>query len=311
MLMQLLVKQITHEARDIVSLWLAAPGGGILPDWEPGAHIDVLRPDGTSGQYSLCAPPGSAMWRIGVLFRPGGRGGARHLHHGVRVGDLLTVEGPRNQFPIKDAAGYLFIAGGIGITPILPMLHKAKAGGRPWHLSYGGRSRETMAYIEEIASLGGSVDLVPEDERGLLQIGPLVDRYARANAVYCCGPEPMIAAVEAAMAGRSLPPPQTERFQPRAVQGGAQRSAFRVRLARRNVSLVVGADESILEALERSAIPVPSSCREGTCGACETRVLAGEIEHLDAILGAQERQEGKTMMICCSRARSPDLLLDL
>lgn len=289
-----------HEAAEgVVVLTLRAADGGALPGWSPGAHVDLLLPAGPR-QYSLCGEPADVgVWRIGVLREPGGRGGSAHVHDTLHVGASVRVRGPRNLFPLLPAPRYLFIAGGIGITPILPML---AAAGSDWELVYGGRSRATMAFLDELAD--PRVTVAPEDETGLLDLDGLLGVPRPDTLVYCCGPEPLLAAVE-----ERCPAARVERFTPKPVTGVT--TSFEVELARTGVTLTVPADRSVLDVAEDAGVTVLSSCAEGTCGTCETPVLAGDIDHRDSVLTDEEREEGDCMMICVSRATSPRLVLDL
>ncbi|MET8851256.1 PDR/VanB family oxidoreductase [Amycolatopsis sp. NPDC004625] len=304
MTLELLVAGREEAADDVVRLTLRAPGGGVLPPWEPGAHVDLVLP-GFVRQYSLCGDPADATtYVVAVLREPGGRGGSAYVHS-LRVGDRVEVAGPRNHFPLVDAGGYLFIAGGIGITPILPMLDAVARSGRPWQLVYGGRTRSSMAFTTGLARHGDRVSFRPQDEHGLLDLPALLTSAGPGTAVYCCGPEPLLAAVEA-LGPADL---HVERFTAQPDDG--PRTAFEVELAGSGRVLPVPADRSILEVVEAAGLSVLSSCREGTCGTCETGVLGGEPDHRDAVLTAQERAENEVMMLCVSRSCSPRLVLDL
>jgi ferredoxin-NADP reductase len=274
-------------ADGVVSLTFA---GASLPSWTPGAHIDVeLRP-GLVRQYSLCGSP--AEWRVAVLREPAGRGGSAYAHDVLAVGDRLRVSEPRNTFPLVPASRYLFIAGGIGITPLLPMIAAVAAQGADWQLRYGGRTSASMAFLPELAQYGDRVRARP----GLLDLSDL------DGEVYCCGPEPLLAAVEARCATAHM-----ERFTPRPVSG----DSFEVELARSGRVVPVPGDRSILSALLDAGVELLSSCQEGTCGTCETDVLAGTPEHHDSLLTDEERAAGETMMICVSRSAGGRLVLDL
>ncbi|HVV12562.1 PDR/VanB family oxidoreductase [Amycolatopsis sp.] len=290
----------TILAEDVVAIELTGAG---LPSWAPGAHVDVEVRPGLVRQYSLCGDPGARdRWRIAVLREESGRGGSLHLHDTVTEGMTLNVGEPRNNFPLKPSPEYVFVAGGIGITPLLPMLRAADAAGARWRLYYGGRRRSRMAFLDELAGYGDRVHVLPEDEQGLL---PLREIFAAGTApVYCCGPEPLLAAAE-----RVCPPDRlrVERFHARDQTGPT--TGFVVSVSGRTID--VGPGESLLDALDAAGIPMPSSCREGTCGSCETAVLAGEVDHRDSVLSEQERADGRTMMVCVSRARSGRLVLDL
>ncbi|GGV42116.1 ferredoxin [Actinomadura cremea] len=298
---EVVVAERTDLADGIVGLTLRAVDGGALPSWSPGAHIDVVLDADVVRQYSLCGDPGDGTWRLGVLKE--GPGSAI-VHERVRPGDRLRTRGPRNTFALEDAPRYLFLAGGIGITPLLPMAAAADAAGADWRLLYGGRRLSAMAFLDELSRYGDRVEVRPQDAFGPLDLDVL-DAVEPGTLVYCCGPEPMIAAVERRAPG----PVRTERFAARPDTG--PREAFEVELALSGRTVEVPAGCSILEAVERAGVDVLSSCREGTCGTCETPVLAGEPDHRDSVLTADERAEGGFMMICVSRSRGPRLVLEL
>lgn len=315
---QLLVRQVRLEAAGVVSLTLADPDGGELPPWSPGAHIDLRLPSGTVRQYSLCGPPDDPYtYTVAVLREERGRGGSVEVHDSALVGRTLQVRGPRNHFALVDAPHYLFLAGGIGVTPILAMVRAVVAAGASWELHYGGRSRATMAFTAELTDLGaGRTHLAPQDEDGLLAVDDLVAAAPDRTAVYCCGPEGMVAAVTRACAGR----PQAlhvERFgappgAPPVTAGPAEGAAgFTVELRRSGLTLEVPPDRTLLDVVRDVAPDVGFSCEEGYCGSCETRVLAGVPEHHDTVLSDEERKRGDTMMICVGRSASELLALDL
>jgi ferredoxin-NADP reductase len=292
---------------------LARPDGTLLPGWEPGAHIDLLLGPGLVRQYSLCGDPAStSWWRIAVQREDAGRGGSVLVHERLNVGTSVVVRGPRNAFPLRPAPRYLFIAGGIGITPILPMLAAAQASGSPWQLVYGGRTGPSMAFAAELtARYPGRVTLVPQDEAGLLNLDTLLGQPVTGTHVYCCGPEPLIAAVESRCAAWPAGLLHVERFVPRKREACAGPASFEVILARSRLTLVVPPDASILTTVERAGVTVLSSCTEGTCGTCETTVLAGIPEHRDSVLSEAEQASCDVMMICVSRSLTPGLVLDL
>lgn len=301
-----------HVAADgVLSLTLADPAGRDLPGWTPGAHIDLVLPDlGLTRQYSLCGSPDDrSEWRIGVLRQPDGRGGSRHVHDALPVGARVEVRGPRNNFELLPAERYLFIAGGIGITPILPMIHAVAAAGRPWELLYGGRTRRSMAFLGDLARHGDKVRVFPRDEAGPLPLASALGDRGPGLLVYCCGPESLLAAVEARCAGWPAGILRTERFAVRREPPGQE--GFEVELRRSERTLRVPPDRSILEVVEAAGVTPLFACREGVCGTCETRVLGGVPDHRDALLTEQERTAGESLMICVSRARSARLVLDL
>jgi ferredoxin-NADP reductase len=305
-----IVDEATPLADGVLGLTLRAAGGGQLPAWAPGAHIDLILRPGLVRQYSLCGDPADRdRWRLAVLREPAGRGGSEHVHERLTPGTKLTADGPRNHFELLPAQEYIFIAGGIGITPILPMLGAAAARGVRWRLLYGGRQRSSMAFLDHLAGHGDRVAVRPQDEAGLLDLSVL-DAPRPGTLVYCCGPEPLLAAVEqrcAAWPGGSL---RTERFTARPVDTGADHD-FQVVLRNSGRTVDVPAGISILKAVEQAGITVLSSCQEGTCGTCETGVLEGEPDHRDAVLTDEERQAADVMMICVSRCRGERLVLDL
>ena len=312
-LRELRVESVRAAAEGVAEIVLRAPDGGSLPAWEPGAHVDLALPNGLVRQYSLCGDPRDAgRWRIAVLRERDSRGGSAWLHDELRAGATLPVSAPRNHFPLVDAEEYLFVAGGIGITPLLPMAAEVARRGLPWRLAYGGRTAATMAFAEELcAAHGDAVALTCDDRDGPLDLDALLGTPRDGVAVYCCGPEGLLAAVEARCAAWPAGALHVERFSPREGALDGARSGFEVELAASGITLSVSPDETIAEALEAAGIDVPTSCREGTCGTCETFVLDGEIDHRDSFLTEQERADGELMMVCCSRAAGPRLVLDL
>ncbi|GAA3716364.1 PDR/VanB family oxidoreductase [Streptomyces tremellae] len=306
------VTGIATEADGVVSVRLAAADGGPLPAWEPGAHIDLLLSPGMERQYSLCGDPeDTGGWRVAVLREPESRGGSQYVHEKLTVGDHLTCRGPRNNFPLVEAGAYLFIAGGIGITPLLPMAAACEAAGRPWRLVYGGRTAASMAFTGHLAGYGPRVELWPQDTRGLIDLGTLLAEARDDTAVYCCGPRPLLDAVQGACAHWPEGALHVERFRPRAGALDGRNTPFQVVLEESGLELTVPADRSVVDVLEEAGVRVPTSCREGTCGTCETVVLEGTPDHRDSFLTPQEKDSGEVMMVCCSRALGDVLVLDL
>jgi ferredoxin-NADP reductase len=302
-----------HALADgVLGLTLAHPDGDPLPDWEPGAHVDlVLRPD-LVRQYSLCGDPADRrQWRIAVLREPAGRGGSAYVHDRLAVGERVTVAGPRNRFPLQRAPRYLFIAGGIGITPILPMLAAAERAGARWRLVYGGRRLASMAFRADLAGYGARVTTWPQDHCGLLDLDSLLGTPEPETLVYCCGPEPLLAAVEQRCRAWPAGALHVERFAAAPALSPSADTGFEVELRATGRTLTVAPGSSILHAVEQAGVAVLSSCREGTCGTCETDVLAGVPDHRDCVLTAAERAAGDVMMICVSRSLTPRLVLDL
>ncbi|MFE2437852.1 PDR/VanB family oxidoreductase [Streptomyces sp. NPDC059409] len=294
----------------MLALTLRHPLGEPLPAWEPGAHVDVVLGPGLERQYSLCGDPADrTRWRIAVLRETDGRGGSAHVHEKVRTGDKLPVRGPRNNFRLERAPRYRFVAGGIGITPILPMLAAAEEAGAEWSLLYGGRTRAGLAFTRELGRYGDRVTIVPEDESGLLDLAPVLDDLPADTLVYCCGPGPLLDAVEARCPAGRL---RVERFRPKeaAVDAPAEEE-FEVVLARSGRTVAVPPGVSVLDAVREAGVEVLYSCTEGTCGTCETEVVEGEPDHRDSVLTEEERAAGETMLVCVSRCRGRRLVLDL
>lgn len=299
-------------ALDVVELELRAVDGGNLPEWQPGAHIDVAAGAGIVRQYSLCGDPGDrTSYRIAVLRRPRGRGGSVWLHERLHEGDQLTVSRPRNHFPLEPGPRYLFLAGGIGITPLLPMIRRVSGEGADWSLHYGGRTRASMAYAEELRAVGASrVRLVPFDESGLIDLDSVFGDVAPETSLYCCGPEPLIAAAEQECARRGMRL-RTERFSPKEPDSSKVDSPFTVRIASTGMELTVPAGRSIVDTLTRAGVDVLTSCEEGTCGTCETAVLDGRPDHRDSVLTEEEQSAGDRILPCVSRSLTRQLVLDL
>ncbi len=311
--LELVVHARGWAAQGVLLLDLRDPAGAGLPRWTPGAHIDLLLPGDVVRQYSLCGDPAErALWRIAVLREPAGRGGSALVHDRLVPGTAVTVRGPRNHFPLQPAARYLFIAGGIGITPLLPMIAAADAAGAQWSLLYGGRTAASMAFARELgATHGDRVTLCPQDEHGLLDLESALAEATPDTLVYCCGPAPLLDAVERRCAGRPPGTLRVERFTPKDAGDPVLTGSFEIELAVSGLTRTVPPDRSILDVLEEAGVQVLTSCREGTCGTCETGVLAGAVDHRDSLLTPEEKEEGDTMLICVSRAACPKLVLDL
>ncbi|WP_326951130.1 PDR/VanB family oxidoreductase [Amycolatopsis sp. NBC_01307] len=292
-----ILDRVERLADDVVSLVLQGDEGPLEP-WEPGAHVDLALPNWLTRQYSLCGDPGDlTSYRIAVRHDPLSRGGSEYVHRYLRPGRTLEVSVPRNHFPLEPAPEYLFLAGGIGITPMVPMLQAAVASGASATLVYAGRSLATMPFASELlAEYGDRVRLFPTTERGR----PDFAAFSPRAEVYCCGPASMLAAAEAV-----FPRVHAERFQPTRRVFGPD-TAFEVVCARSGGTIQVPPDESLLDALTHAGRPVPSGCREGVCGSCELKVVDGEPEHRDDIGAPPGR-----MYACVSRALSPRLVLDV
>jgi ferredoxin-NADP reductase len=300
------------QADDVVTVTLVDPEGRRLPDWDPGSHIDLVLSNGLSRQYSLCGDRWDAYsYRIGVLREPASRGGSSYVHEQLEPGDLVGVSAPRNNFPLVPSPRYLFVAGGIGITPILPMVHQADLLGADWQLLYGGRERASMAFLDQLGGYGDRVRIHPQDELGLLPLKEYIGEPRADVRIYCCGPGPLLGALEAVCGHWPRYALRTERFVAAEHGPAVHEGPFKVELARTGTVVTVTPDVSVLDAVHAVGIEVLSSCRQGTCGTCETTVLAGLPDHRDSLLDDDDRAAGDCMYICVSRSCTDRLVLDL
>lgn len=299
------------EAEGVVSLSLRSVDGDPLPPWTPGAHVDVVLDCGSIRQYSLCGSVDDPeRWRLGVLREPNSRGGSRKIHEDVEPGTVLTVCGPRNNFALQPAKQYLFVAGGIGITPILPMLRHVAEQGIPWKLLYGGRSRSSMAFVEEILALeNGEAILRPQDEYGLLDLKRYLDPPVPGTKVYSCGPTPLLEAVTEECKSWPTGSLHIERFV--ASTRNSSEDPFEVELARSGRRITIPKYESMLDVLEQEGLEITNSCRAGICGTCLTGVLGGIPEHNDDVLSDEDRASNKVILPCVSRSKTDRLIIDL
>lgn len=316
--LELVLESVVGETADVLVLELRRPDAGALPAWAPGAHLDIVLPSGKIRQYSLCGDVADASrYRVAVLREAAGRGGSEEIHAVAKAGLTIRGRGPRNHFALVDAPRYLFVAGGIGITPMLPMIRQAESAGRPWRLVYGGRTRRSMGFLNEIATrTGGTVTLLPQDEMGLPDLHALLSEAEPDAAIYGCGPAGMLKALKEAAAqhGRASALHLESFSAPDDVvppAGGAGDTPFEVELRKSGVVLQVPADRSLADVLQDAGIDVPFSCQEGYCGTCETRVLEGVPDHRDTILTEDEKAAGNIMMVCCGRSLTPRLVLEL
>ncbi|MGW0182112.1 PDR/VanB family oxidoreductase [Nocardia sp. NPDC003345] len=308
------VQQKTWEADGVVSVTLTDPAGAELPTWEPGAHLALHLPNGLVREYSLCSDPADrSRYTVAVLRTPDSRGGSAWVHDTLQVGGLLEVEGPRRNFALETAARHILVAGGIGITPILSMVRDLHRDGADWTLLYTGRSRSTLAFLDEIGALPADRVTIHADDEAAGRYPDLAGLLAGVEAgavAYCCGPESLMTAVRDA-----LPDPgqlRIERFKaPEPVATTGADTAFDVILAGSGRRIPVAPEVSVLSALQNAGVPVESSCTEGICGTCEVGVVKGDIEHRDFLLSPEEQETGGTMFVCVSRCRSAELVLDL
>ncbi|MEW9580465.1 cytochrome P450/oxidoreductase [Paraburkholderia sp. DGU8] len=308
------VTSASYVGADVVRIKLASPDGRPLPRWTPGSHIDVECGDtGISRQYSLCGDPDDkGVFELAVLREPHGRGGSEWLHDNVKAGALLRIRGPRNHFRLDETAmKVVLIAGGIGITPISAMARRAKAVGLDYELHFSGRTRVSMALLDELSALHGDrmrVYVSDEGTRNDFDSLQIVD----GTQVYACGPARMLEALQRASAAWPDDSLKVEHFESTiGTLDPGKEQAFEVELKDSGLVLTVSADQTLLAALRKANVDVQSDCEEGLCGSCEVRVLAGEVDHRDVVLTRGERQSNTRMMTCCSRAKGKKLVLEL
>jgi ferredoxin-NADP reductase len=308
-------RQVVAHDQDVVALTLTAVDGRPLPRWHPGAHLDLQLPSGRLRQYSLCGDPGdTGTYRIAVRRIVDGGGGSIEVHDELCAGSAVNTHGPRNAFPLtvpgygSPSKEFRFIAGGIGITPILPMLALAERLGVDWSMMYAGRSRDSLPFISEVSRFGDRIEIRTDDVSGVPTAADLLGDCPDGTTVYACGPAPMLTAVRAALVGRDEVELHFERFAAPPVVDG---EAFPVTVASSGQEIAVGADETLLSALRRANVAAPYSCQQGFCGTCRTRVVSGAVDHRDTLLTDPER-DGGMMLVCISRAANGErLTLDL
>ncbi|VTU18994.1 PDR/VanB family oxidoreductase [Variovorax sp. RA8] len=312
------VQRMRLEAPGVLSLELRAANEGELPAFEAGAHLDLHLPNGLVRSYSLINPAGERnRYVVAVQEDRASRGGSRYVHQQLRVGSTLPISAPRNHFRLHEEAPHsVLVAGGIGVTPLLAMLRRLAVLDRTADFFYCARSRREAAFVGELERLAGErvhLQWHFDDEAG----APpdlrhwLAGRPAEAH-FYGCGPAPMLAAFERACEALGHANVHVERFAaPGIAPALEEEGAFSIELRRSGRTLEVVPGRSILDTLLDAGVDADHSCKEGVCGACETRVLAGEVEHRDGILTQAERAANKSMMLCVSRCRRGPLVLDL
>ncbi len=306
------VSRVSAETPDVRLFELRAGDGTELPEFSPGAHISVRAPNGAIRKYSLCNDPAERdRYVIAVLREPGGRGGSVSMTDGVREGDEILVAAPRNDFPLAPSpAGYTFIAGGIGITPILSMMRHLKSSAGPkFRLYYCTRSKAQTAFHEQLSAPEFRGQVVMHHDGGdlarALDLWPVLENPK--GHVYCCGPRGLMDAVRDMTGHWNASQIHFEAFGDAEVHKPDDRP-FRVRLARSGAVVEVPAEKTILETIRAAGHEAPSSCESGTCGTCKTPLLAGEADHRDLVLTEGER--GSNIMICVSRAKSGEITID-
>ena len=309
---EVVAERVEGIAEGVRLVTLARKHGGALPAWTPGAHIDLLLDAHLERQYSLCGDPADKKhWQVAVLRDASSRGGSEWLHTRLHEGDVLRARAPRNNFPLVEVGHYLFIAGGIGVTPFVPMIHQLEREGRDWRLVYVGRTLETMAFARELGAYGEKALIAAKDRHGPFDLRHVLGTPRADTAVYCCGPERLIDGVSAACAAWPEGALHVEHFRARSGALDGEKQGFEVHLAKTGLTISVGADQTILDALDRVDIHVPRSCNEGTCGTCVVKVLDGIPDHRDSFLMGRKRKENKSICVCCSRSLTPLLSLDL
>jgi ferredoxin-NADP reductase len=317
---ELRVTQMTWEADGVLSVRLARiDSDAPLPAWEPGAHIDVYVADGTTRQYSLCGDIGDlSSWQIAVLREPDGRGGSAFIHDQLRVGDRLLVTRPKNNFALEDAAYHVLIAGGVGITPIMAMAERLARDGRPFHLTYGGRTTGSMAFRSRLAAIGDRVTLLAEDTDGRPDLDALVKELPAGGLIYVCGPVGLLRAVQQAAESAHGIDQDVVRFElfSRAGLEPAETASlnadnYELVLTESGHTLRLAPEANILDVVLALGIEVENDCRDGICGSCLTKIRSGTVDHRDLVLTKKERAAMDRMHICVSRPACPRLELEL
>lgn len=299
-------------AGHIVELQLSAIDTTPLPRWEPGAHIEIVLPSGLLRQYSLSGDPDETFYTVAVLKEPQSRGGSIEVHNDIHLGMELSIKGPKNHFPLVTTDNTVFIAGGIGITPLLSMMRELTKRGQAWELHYAGKSLGSLAYLDKLQLMsGGEVSVYMKDESRRLPVAQILSTIPHNSTVFVCGPESMIDEVEARCVELAIPV-RLERFSASSKPKDEIASEeFEVVLSKTNATLTVDPETRLIDAVRTLVPSVPFSCEEGYCGSCETVVLEGIPDHRDTILSPEERAANESMMICVGRSKTKRLVLDL
>jgi vanillate O-demethylase ferredoxin subunit len=314
-LIKLRLQQIRWEAQDICAYEFVAANGQALPPFTAGAHIDLHLPVGGVCSYSLCgSPEDRAVYRVAVQREAQGRGASRWLHDQARVGMVLEAAGPHNDFALcETASASVFIAGGIGVTPILSMIARLEVLGRPWTLHYATRSRERTAFADALARLDGGRGwvhhAVRDEGHARLPIQQIVSAAPVQAHLYCCGPAGMVDDFVQASQTRKPETVHLERFA--ASQQAATSGGYEAVLAKSGGRVQVSPGQTLLDALLDANVSVSYACSNGICGTCVTRVLQGTPDHRDDFLTPEEKQSGQTMLVCRSGSLTPEIVLDL
>lgn len=310
---ELVVQARRDIAADVIELTLQRPDGSRLPDWSPGAHIDLILPSGTVRQYSLCGDRWDAhTYRIAVQRETDGTGGSKEIHQLAAEGSQVRFGGPRNNFRLAPAEQYHFISGGIGITAIRPMIDQAERMAIPWRLLYLGRDSHRMAYrdLENRYPTRVTTHTTANGKRASIRewLGDIDDK----SMVYACGPQPLLDALPEEC--RQLPSQRlrVERFTNDSLSSAPIRSdPYDIVLRRSGDTVRAEGHQSVAEALDQAGISLITSCSRGVCGTCELSVLSGKVDHRDTILDDDERNAGTCMFPCVSRAADDQLVVDL
>lgn len=309
------VNAMRYEAKGVVSCELQLEVDTYMP-FEPGAHIDIQLPNGLMRSYSLCNSSNDCrIYMVAIGRDVASRGASVWVHDKLRVGDLLKISSPRNNFPLhEDAVNSVFIAGGIGITPIWCMVQRLQELGRNWSLHYASRNRAHAAFLSQLQEAAvkgvGTLHLHFDDEfGGPPDVAAAIAAASKDAHFYCCGPQPMMASFEKATTAIPSERVHLEYFQ--TTQKASTDGGFELELVRSGLVLKVAAGQSMLEVLLDAGIDVPFSCMDGICGSCETKVLEGVPDHRDMVLSDSEKAIGSKVMVCCSGAKSSRLVLEL
>ncbi len=311
------VSQMTWEADGVLSVRLSRIGSADpLPAWAPGAHIDVYIPDGSTRQYSLCGDPRDrSSWQIAVLREAAGRGGSAFIHTELRVGDELLVTRPKNHFVLEDAPFHALIAGGVGITPMMVMAEHLHREGRPFQLTYAGRTADSMAFRSRLAALGDRVTYLAENQDGRPDLDAIVKDVPDGGLIYVCGPLGLLRAVQSAAEFAHADSVRFELFSRDGVEptpaAAVDADAYELVLARSGHTLRLAPEANILDVVLALGVEVENDCRDGICGSCLTPVLTGTVDHRDLVLTKREQQAMDQMLICVSRPTCARLELDL
>lgn len=314
------VTQMTWEADGVVAVRLSRiESDDPLPAWEPGAHVDVYVPDGTTRQYSLCGDPQDlSSWQFAVLRETDGRGGSAYIHDELRVGDRLLVTRPKNNFALEDASFHALVAGGVGITPMMAMAEHLDRSGRSFHLTYGGRTADSMAFRQRLGALGDSVTMLAEDQDGRADLEAIVKDLPDGGLVYVCGPVGLLRAVEAAAEAVHGVDQDVVRFELFSRAGVEEPAAaaldadnYELVLTESGHTLRLAPEANILEVVLALGVDVENDCRDGICGSCITPIASGTVDHRDLVLTKREAAAMDQMLICVSRPTCSRLELKL